>query len=475
MKIKKGHIYELDIVEMAFGGKGMAKMTTDNGEWVVFVPNTIPGQKIECRLTKKRTRHGEARLMKVLEKSPLEIDLPYQEVSGAPFAKLPLEKQRFYKKRDSLIQFQKLAQIQDMDQRFDEYIESPQDWFYRNKMEYSFSFIVWSEEEQKGIDGFSLGFKRRGMWWCTEDLNKPSGLFDEEFESKLKDIRIYCEKTGLQAWHAPGSHGFFRNLMVRKSFKENTFMISLQTTSDGLDKFSLPDFADFMEELFPGRISGVLHTLNDSQGDRFNYDPSGSTVISGKDHFMEELLGLKFTVSLSSFFQTNPASAERLYQKVIDYTLEYGKEGIVMDLFCGTGTIAQLVARQWTEGKVIGVDLVESAIEDAKKNAKYNGIDNVEFYAADVGNFLNEHPEFAGQISSVILDPPRSGITTKALKRTIELGADTIVYVSCNPSTQARDTAQLMSGGYELKIYSLVDQFPHTSHIEGIAVFTKQN
>lgn len=180
---------------------------------------------------------------------------------------------------------------------------------------------------------------------------------------------------------------------------------------------------------------------------------------------------------MQSFFQTNPKCAELLYNKTIAYVLENNEsiknDGVVMDLFCGTGTIGQMVASK-TNAKVIGVDIVDDAIENAKENAQKNNINNVEFFAADVNKFLYEYPEYQNKIGTIILDPPRAGISGKALKRVIELNAQHIVYVSCNPGTQARDIEILAEAGYELQKLSLVDQFPHTSHVEAIAKFEKQ-
>ena len=204
---------------------------------------------------------------------------------------------------------------------------------------------------------------------------------------------------------------------------------------------------------------------------------SGSIkLVAGKDKIVEELLGLNFEISMKSFFQTNPKSAEKLYTKVIDYALENREavdNSVVMDLFCGTGTIGQILASKSKNAKIVDVDIVASAIEDAKKNAKRNGIDGLQFYAADVGKFLQVHPEYQNKIRTIILDPARAGIAPKTLKKIIHLNADRMVYVSCNPATQARDTEELMNNGYQLKKISLVDQFPHTSHIETVALFEK--
>ena len=196
----------------------------------------------------------------------------------------------------------------------------------------------------------------------------------------------------------------------------------------------------------------------------------------GKDKIVEELLGLNFEISMKSFFQTNPKCAEKLYNKVIEYVLEDKSKvdnTVVMDLFCGTGTIGQIIASKSDNTKIVGVDIVASAIEDAKENAKRNNSNGLQFYAADVGKFLTAHPEYKGKIKTIILDPARAGIAPKTLQKIIYLNADRMVYVSCNPATQARDTELLSEAGYQIKKISLVDQFPHTSHIETVVLFEK--
>jgi len=343
-------------------------------------------------------------------------------------------------------------------------------------MEYSFSAIGYDHEKNTDVDEFTLGFKRRGTWWIGDNLDKDSGIFDKELEDNLIKIKEYCEATGLAPWHAPKREGFFRYLVVRKSFKTNQLLFNLVTTSDGLDQFDLNAFAQFLVSLFNNRVAGFLHTINDEQGDRTIATTGSITLIYGEDKIVEELLGLNFEISMKSFFQTNPKSAEKLYQKVVDYALE-DKEAVdnsvVLDLFCGTGTIGQIIASKSNNTKIIGVDIVASAIEDAKLNAKRNNIDGLEFYAEDVGKFLSKYPQYQNKIQTIILDPARSGIAPKTLNKIINLNAKRMVYVSCNPATQARDTETLINAGFKLKKISLVDQFPHTSHIETVVLFEK--
>ncbi|OUR99029.1 23S rRNA (uracil-5-)-methyltransferase RumA [Flavobacteriales bacterium 33_180_T64] len=474
--VKRGQIIEILIEDYAFGGKGIGRIRNEHGEFVVFVPNTLPGQLVKAQVKKSSKKYAECKLFEVLQPSEDEISMPYQDIPGAPYMQLPIEKQHAYKKQSTLELFKRIGKIVDIEHKFDEFISSPHTFHYRNKMEYGFSAIGYDRELKTDVDEFTLGFKRRGTWWCGDNLNNDSGLFDTELETNLKKIKTYCEQTGLAPWHAPRKEGFFRYFVVRKSYKTNKLLFNLVTTSHELSKFDLNKFSAFLLDLFGKRVAGFLHTINDEIGDRTIATTGSINLIYGKDKIVEELLGLNFEISIKSFFQTNPKCAEKLYSKVVDYALE-NKEAIdntvVLDLFCGTGTIGQIIANKATNTKIVGVDIVASAIDDAKENAKRNNIEGLQFYAADVGKFLNEHPEYINKIRTIILDPARAGIAPKTLKKIINLNAERLVYVSCNPATQARDTEQLMLAGYQLKKISLVDQFPHTAHIETVVLFEK--
>ena len=474
--VKRGETIEILIEDYAFGGKGIGRIRSEEGEFVVFVPNTLPGQFVKARVVKSQKKYAECKLIDVIKTSEEEVDNNYQAIPGAPYIKLPIEKQHQYKYDSTLSLFKKIGKVENIEEYFDEFISSPNIFHYRNKMEYSFSSIGFDHKENTDIDEFTLGFKRRGTWWIGENLDKDSGIFDKEFEDKLIDIRKYCEATELDPWHAPRKEGFFRYFVVRKSYKTNELLFNLVTTSYDLPKFDLNKFANYLVDLFGNRVAGLLHTVNDEVGERTIATTGSIDLVYGKDKIVEQLLNLNFEISMKSFFQTNPKSAEKLYSKVIEYALEK-KEAIdntvVMDLFCGTGTIGQILASQSKNTKIVGVDIVASAIKDAKKNAKRNNIEGLEFYAADVGKFLSEHPEFKNKIRTIILDPARAGIAPKTLKKIINLNADRMVYVSCNPATQARDTEQLREAGYNIKKISLVEQFPHTAHIETVVLFER--
>lgn len=473
----RGEVIEVTIDSYAFGGRGIARVPHEDGHYVVFVDNTFPGQVVQARVEKKRKRHAEAKLIDVIKRSPIEQSGQFQEISGGPYVFVPVEEQERVKQDSTLEVFGRISNIRDIHERFDAFVSSPAHYFYRNKMEYSFSSIEHDVETgEERDDAFALGFKRRGTWWKVESLNKPSGLFDEQWETVLKDVRGYLQETGLPAWHPPQKTGFFRHIVVRKSFHQDQLLINLVTSSSGIEQFDAVAFGEYLVQLLGKRLAGFQHTINDNVADRSKIENGHYTLVYGEPVVVEELLGLKFEISMESFFQTNPQSAERLYSKALDYVFEepIPKGKVVMDLFCGTGTIGQILSTRQQGVDIVGVDIVEEAIEDAKRNAVRNGIEGIKFYAADVGKFLKEHPEYVGAISTIILDPPRAGIAPKTLLKTIELQAETIVYISCNPSTQARDAETLQKAGYVLEKISLVDQFPHTGHIESIAKFKKQ-
>ena len=228
--VKRGQTIELTIEDLAFGGKGIARIHDDNGAFILFVQNTFPGQKVLARITKKRKKHAECSLLKVLERSPHEVESSYQEISGAPYIHVPPAIQEEQKEKVTLEVYRRLANLQNIDEIFDEFIPSPDHYHYRNKMEYSFSCIEHDIQTDEEIDdAFALGFKHRGTWWKVESLNKASGLFDEQWENFLKEFREFLFKTGLPAWHPPRKNGFFRHIVVRKSFHEDKLLINLVT------------------------------------------------------------------------------------------------------------------------------------------------------------------------------------------------------------------------------------------------------
>lgn len=472
---KRNQIVDLTISDWAFGGKGISKVPTPEGDYVVFTPDTIPGQKVRCRIVKPKKRYAEAKLQRVLEASAQELKPEFHPIPGAPYIALPLEKQQAYKQKSTIELFRRIGKISDAESRFDEFISSPRSFHYRNKMEYSFSAVAYDKAKDTFVDEFALGFKKRGQWLAVENLSRDSGLFDTQMENFLPQIAKYFTERGLEAWHSRKHSGFGRMLTVKKSYSQDQLLLNLMTSGSQLDEFDAEHFKDFVLAEFGDRLAGLVHTINDDISDRPKSTEGQQNLLHGEDEIYEEILGLKFKISLESFFQTNPSSAERLYQKALDYVFAQtpDEKPVILDLFSGTGTITQLLAQRAKNAEVIGVEIVPEAVEDANTNATQNGIDNLKFFAADVGDFLKEHPQYQGQIHTLTLDPPRAGIAPKTLKKVMALAAKRIVYISCNPATQARDMVLLAEAGYELQQFSLVDQFPHTAHVESIALFER--
>ena len=474
--IKKGDIIEINISDYAYGGKGIGSLKSNDNQVIVFVNHAIPGQKVRAVVKKKKSNYLEADIIEIISPSSVELKTPYQRISGAPYINIPLEEQKKMKYQVSIDVFKRIGKQDDIDNYFDEWISSPNSFHYRNKMEYSFSCIEYDLTNEKVLDdAFALGFKRKGTWWIVENLDKDSGMFDVELENSLHLIRKHLKQSNLPAWHPPKKIGFYRHLVVRKSYSTDQLLFNIVTSSQGLKNFKAKEFGVFLKKLFKNRFKGLIHTINDDVADREKLDKGNSKLITGEPTITEKINQLDFDISMQSFFQTNPLCAEKLYKKVIEYIKEENipNGSFIMDLFCGTGTIAQLIAKHHGNTNVIGVDIVKSAIVNAKINAQKNKLSKVDFICQDVGKFLLNNPEFENKIHTIIIDPPRAGISPKSLRKVIRLNAKVIVYVSCNPSTQARDLETLSNMGYSLSKFSLVDQFPHTAHVESIMLFKK--
>lgn len=476
-KLKPGALIELEITGYAFGGKGIARIQTEKGEMVVFVQNALPGQKVRARVVKSKKRYAECKLVKVLKRASEECETPYQDIPGAPYAHLAIPAQKRLKLDSAIDLYRRIGRVENVSELFDVWIDAPEPWHYRNKMEYSFSEINSDPETDFESDAFSLGFKRRGTWWAVENLNADSGLFDARIENNLHRLRTYLENTRLRAWNPRKREGFYKNLIARKSFYQDAILLNLVTGADIKEKFNREEFVAQCLEIFDNRITGIFHAVNEGTGDRSVIPDKYFDLIYGEPHIIEQLHGLEFEIGVKSFFQPNPRCAEKLYAKAMEYAGNSGQAGenpVILDLFCGTGTISQLLAQKFPKARVIGVDIEPMAIADAIKNAQRNSIHQIEFFAGDVGRFLFDHPELNENISVAVMDPPRAGIAPKTLRKVIRLQAQSLVYISCNPATQARDCEILAEAGYMLKKLSFVDQFPHTAHVEAVALFERQ-
>lgn len=466
--MKKGQVYEGVVERIDFPNKGIVKV----GEDVCVVKNALPGQKVTFSISKLRKGKAEGRLLQVTEQSPLECGSPCSHFGlcgGCTYLSFPYEEQLKIKEG----QVKRLLDSVLLDGQGAYHWEgikaSPAYFAYRNKMEFSFG-----DETKDGP--LTLGMHKRGSFYDVLTVN-DCRIVDEDYRKILTAVRDYFAERNVCFYHRLSHEGFLRHLLVRKAVKTGEILVALVTTTQspwkaeaasGLQEL-IDGFCTLLQGLsLDGTLTGVLHMENDSIADVVQSDKT--RILYGKDYFYEELLGLKFRITPFSFFQTNSLGAEVLYETARSYIgkLSGGKESVVFDLYSGTGTIAQLMAP--VAGKVIGVEIVEEAVEAAKENAALNGLTNCEFLAGDVLKVLDditEKPDF------IILDPPRDGIHPKALPKIINYGVERIVYISCKPTSLVRDLAVFLENGYRVEKATAVDQFPWTANVETVCLLSK--
>jgi len=455
--MKKGHVYEGIVERIDFPNKGIVR--TEEG--ICVVKNSLPGQKVSFCVNKVRGGKAEGRLLSVIEKSSLETESPcphFGNCGGCVFMSLPYEEELKIKEEQVKKLLDPVLKGQSREYRFEGIKASPRPYEYRNKMEFSFG-----DEVKDGP--LSLGMHKRGSFYDIVTVSECK-LVDEDYRRILKATLTYFKEHNTGFYHRLRHEGFLRHLLVRKAAKTGEILIALVTTTQ--EETDLSEWKNGLLRLeLDGRIVGILHTKNDSVADVVKSD--GTVILYGQDFFYEELLGLKFKISQFSFFQTNSLGAEVLYDTVRQYVGELDREKrIVFDLYSGTGTIAQLMAP--VAKKVIGVEIVEEAVEAAKKNAGLNGLSNCEFIAGDVLKVLDEITE---KPDMIILDPPRDGIHPKALPKIIAYGVERIVYISCKPTSLVRDLEVFLENGYEVEKAAAVEQFPFTGNVETIALLQK--
>ncbi len=468
--MKKGDILEGVIERVDFPNKG--RVITEEG--TVTVKNGIPGQKIRFQINKKRKNQMEGRLLEVLEKSPLEKRDPvcsiFPQCGGCMYQTMQYEDQ-LKMKADQVKQLLDTAiagagQTNDAgepDYVFEGIKGSPKEFAYRNKMEFSFG------DEYK--DGpLSLGLHKKGSTYDVLTASECK-IVHSDMTEILKCVLAYFQEieqkdqTGRSLYYHKMSHeGWLRHLLLRRAETTGEILVNLVTTSQR--EYDLTPLADQIRALpLEGRIVGILHIINDSVADVVRSDET--RILYGQDYFYETILGLRFKITPFSFFQTNSLGAEVLYGTARDYIGDT-KDMTVFDLYSGTGTIAQILASVAKE--VIGVEIVEEAVEAAKENAALNGLSNCSFLAGDVLKVLDEvseKPDF------IVLDPPRDGIHPKALPKIIAYGVERMVYISCKPTSLARDLDVLIRSGYKVEKACCVDMFCSTVHCETVVLLSR--
>lgn len=459
--MKKGKEYVGIVDRVDFPNKGIIKIEDEKA----IVKNAVPGQKVRFVINKARKDKKEGRLLEVLEKSPLETVEPkcvhFGPCGGCTYQTIPYETQLDIKKN----QVKSLIDAVCDDYVFEGIIGSPKKWEYRNKMEFSFG------DEYK--DGpLALGLHKKGSFHDIVTANECQ-IVDKDYNSILFCVLNYFTELGADYYHKLSHKGYLRHLLVRRGEKTGEILVNLVTSSQwGTYGENLLSEEEVLEELknrllsleLNGKIVGILHIINDSLADVVQSDKTD--ILYGEEYFYEELLGLKFKISTFSFFQTNSLGAEVLYEKAREY-VGTTKDKLIFDLYSGTGTIAQLLAP--VAKKVIGVEIVAEAVEAAKENAALNGLDNCEFIAGDVLKVIDEIEE---KPDLIVLDPPRDGIHPKALDKIIDYGVDRLVYISCKPTSLARDLVILQEKGYKVEKVCAVDMFPGTVHVESVVLLS---
>ncbi|MDD3337873.1 MAG: 23S rRNA (uracil(1939)-C(5))-methyltransferase RlmD, partial [Lachnospiraceae bacterium] len=435
--MRKGDIAEGIIEKIDFPNKGRIIL----GEDTVTVKNGIPGQKVRFQINKKRKGRLEGRLLEVVEKSPQEQRDPvcsiFPACGGCMYQTMPYEAQLEMK----AAQVQALLEpVLGTDYIFDGIKGSPQEFGYRNKMEFSFG------DAEKG-GPLTLGLHKKGS---TYDILTAADckLVHEDFTKILSTVLAYCQEQKMSYYHKMRHEGYLRHLLIRRAQTTGEILVNLVTSSQ-VEHDWMPLVEQVRNLSMEGTLVGFLHIVNDSLADIVQSDET--RILYGQDYFYEKILGLQFKISPFSFFQTNSLGAEVLYGAAREYIGDT-KDMTVFDLYSGTGTIAQIIAP--VAKKVIGVEIVAEAVEAAKKNAALNGLDNCEFIADDVLkalDYITEKPDF------IILDPPRDGIHGKALEKIIDYGVEKMVYISCKPTSLARDLAVLKENGYRVERVTCVD------------------
>ncbi|HBE8617475.1 23S rRNA (uracil(1939)-C(5))-methyltransferase RlmD [Clostridioides difficile] len=452
MSVKKKDVIEFEVDKMEFGGTSLSQV----GDRVIHMKGGISGQKVRAGVKKVRSKKAEVKMIELLENSPLETEETckhFRECGGCTLLSVPYEKQLEIKEKQVMDLFLK----QDLfGFQFLGIEGSPENKYYRNKMEYTFG-----DEVKNGP--LTLGLHKKGKHIDIQTVEECM-LVDEDFSKILVSSVEFFNEKKLPYYRTMNHKGYLRHLVVRKGIHTNEIMVNIVTSSQ--EDFDMYEFKDMLLGIdLKSELVGVLHTINDGLADAVQCDEL--RVLYGRDYIQEEILGLKFKISPFSFFQTNTKGAEVLYSIARDFIGDYNDK-VVFDLYSGTGSIGQVMAG--AAKKVYGIEIVEEAVVAANENAKLNGLTNCEFIAGDVAKVvkdLKDKPDL------IIVDPPRPGIHKDAIRDICGFGAKEIVYISCNPKSLVVDLVDFKGYGYEIKMVKCMDMFPNTPHCETVALLSK--
>ena len=462
MTIKKRKTYELEITDLAFGGKGLAK---PDG-FPVFIDRCVPGDLVFVKITRKKKSWAEGKLIKVITPSPLRTagKCAYcRFCGGCKWQELPYEQQLIYKKRHVTESLAHIGRLKDA--RVMDVVPSDRVFEYRNKMEFSCSSQRWLLPDELADEtvkkDFGIGLHVPGTFDKVIDIRQCE-IMPAQGNAILNDVREFIRNSDLPVYHLRHHQGFWRFLMLRHSVAHDQWMVNIVTKEKKTEVVS--ELAEQLAGHYPN-ICSVVNNITDAKSGVSTGQEE--VLLYGEDHLMEKLGEFKFKISANSFFQTNTRACEKLYAKVEEYAGLTGDE-TVLDLYSGTGTIPI-----WLSGKakkIYGIEIVPSAVVDARENARLNGIDNCEFLEGDIKDVISKVQE---RPDVMIIDPPRVGMHKDVVGHVLARSPERIVYVSCNPATLARDL-EMLSGRYAVLEVTPVDMFPHTYHIESVALLVRK-
>lgn len=462
MTVKKGQQLELTVTQVAFGGKGLTRVDG----MAVFVNQAITHDRVLARIVKKKKKYAEARVIELLEPSPFRVDppCPYSGIcGGCKWQFLDYQKQLMFKQQHVQEALTHIGLVDDV--VVHPTIPSERTFGYRNKMEFSCAERRWLIPQELGDDtveaGMALGLHVPGTFYKVLDIE--ACLLQPDLGNQiLGDVRNYIKQSDLPVYGLRSHEGFWRFLVLRHSVSRDQWMVNLVTASE--NHAEVKPLADLLVDKYP-QIVSVMNNITASK--------AGVAIgeyeipLSGDQHLVDKIGAYEFELSANSFFQTNTTGARLLYDIVREYAELTGDE-TVLDLYCGAGTIAIYLAGEAKE--VIGMEMIESAVADARRNCQRNGIENCRFVAGDIRFAL---PDLGVDADVMIFDPPRAGMHQDVVKQVLTMAPKKIVYVSCNPATLARDVA-LLKNAYEVIEVQPVDMFPHTYHIESVAKLVRR-
>ena len=455
MQLKKGQIVELDIHALAFGGAGIGK----HEGLTVFVNGVMPGDKVKASFKRIKPKFAEADLVEIVKESPDRVvpRCPYAETcGGCQLQHMPYDKQLEFKSQQVVDAFERIGKL--YDPPVEKIIGCSEQYFYRNKMEFSFGY----DAEMK----FALGLHLPNRRYDILDLKEC--FLESEFSNEiLNAVRDFAILKEWKPFKYSNGKGFLRSLYIREGKRTDEVMVNLTTSDQMPDNFEkdLKELVNVLED-----VTSIYWTQIISK--RGVPKQIKERHLSGKKSISEKLSlengeSLNFKILPQAFFQVNTLQAEILYSQVMEFA-EGTKHKVAFDLFCGTGTIGLFLAKICDQ--VIGIEMNEETVKSARDNARENKIFNIDFYTGDVGKMLGDIRE---RPSLIVVDPPRAGLTAKIIKQINDFGASSLIYVSCNPSTLARDCAELKNYGFSVKKIQPVDMFPHTYHIENVCLLER--